>query len=135
METDRNGVSAHVVTATIMCCSTDFLGNDLTRSDNRHLKFAYLFPQSVKNHYFCSDPIRVDPICPQPRLAAGDAHRGGHGHALPVGNPLGAAGDPQAAGLGHYDIIYYVTSSYSVISSRDHKYFVDSIYEFSILKY
>ena len=28
---------------------------------------AYLFPQSVKIHYFCSGPIRVDPICPQPR--------------------------------------------------------------------
>ena len=26
---------------------------------------AYLFPQSVKNHYFCSGPISVDPICPQ----------------------------------------------------------------------
>ena len=29
---------------------------------------ASLFPQSVKHHYFCSDPIGVDPICPQPRL-------------------------------------------------------------------
>ena len=27
---------------------------------------AYLFPQSVKIHYFCSSPISVDPICPQP---------------------------------------------------------------------
>ena len=28
---------------------------------------AYLFPQSVKtHHYFCSGPISVDPICPQP---------------------------------------------------------------------
>ena len=26
---------------------------------------AYLFPQSVKIHYFCSGPISVDPICPQ----------------------------------------------------------------------
>ena len=31
---------------------------------------AYLFPQSVKMHYFCSGPIRADPICPQPRLSA-----------------------------------------------------------------
>ena len=23
------------------------------------------FPQSVKKHYFCRDPISVDPICPQ----------------------------------------------------------------------
>ena len=28
---------------------------------------AYLFPQSVRIHYFCSGPISVDPICPQPR--------------------------------------------------------------------
>ena len=27
---------------------------------------AYLFPQSVKTHYFCSGPISADPICPQP---------------------------------------------------------------------
>ena len=30
---------------------------------------AYLFPQSVKIHYFCSGPISVDPICPQPTMA------------------------------------------------------------------
>ena len=28
---------------------------------------AYLFPQSVEIHYFCSGPINVDRICPQPR--------------------------------------------------------------------
>ena len=27
---------------------------------------AYLFPQSVKSHYFCSGPISADPIRPQP---------------------------------------------------------------------
>ena len=27
---------------------------------------VYLFPQSVKNVCFCSGPISVDPICPQP---------------------------------------------------------------------
>ena len=27
---------------------------------------SYLIPQSVKIHYFCSGPISVDPICPQP---------------------------------------------------------------------
>ena len=27
---------------------------------------AYLFPQSTKTHYFCSGPVSVDPICPQP---------------------------------------------------------------------
>ena len=28
---------------------------------------AYLFPKSIEIHYFCSIPISVDPICPQPR--------------------------------------------------------------------
>ena len=28
---------------------------------------AYIFPKSVKMHYFCSGPISVDPICPQPK--------------------------------------------------------------------
>ena len=33
------------------------------------------FPQSVRINYFCSGPISVDPICPQPSgLAAGDWH-------------------------------------------------------------
>ena len=30
---------------------------------------AYLFPQSIRIRYFCSGPIRVDPICPQPKPA------------------------------------------------------------------
>ena len=49
----------------------------------RHfLAGAYLFPQSVKLHYFCSGPISVDPICPQPSVlptvscAASQAQRG-----------------------------------------------------------
>ena len=29
---------------------------------------AHLFPQSVKIHHFCSGPISVDPICPQPHI-------------------------------------------------------------------
>ena len=27
---------------------------------------AYLFPQSVRIHYFCSGPISVGPVCPPP---------------------------------------------------------------------
>ena len=27
---------------------------------------AHLFPQFVKIHYFCSGPVSVEPICPQP---------------------------------------------------------------------
>ena len=28
---------------------------------------GHFFPQPVKTHYFCSGPINVEPICPQPR--------------------------------------------------------------------
>ena len=28
--------------------------------------WAYLFPQSIKIHHFCSGPVSADPICPQP---------------------------------------------------------------------
>ena len=31
--------------------------------------WAYLVPHSVKIHDFCSGPISVDPICPQPNAA------------------------------------------------------------------
>ena len=30
---------------------------------------VYLFPQSVKVHYFCSDPMSIGPICLQPMPA------------------------------------------------------------------
>ena len=43
----------------------DFLGANLSKS----VKFTNLFPQPVQIHDFCSDPISVDPICPQPRSA------------------------------------------------------------------
>ena len=33
---------------------------------------AYLFPQSVEIHYFCSGPISVDLICPQPESVEPD---------------------------------------------------------------
>ena len=31
---------------------------------------AYLFHESVKISYFCSGPISIDPICPQPKVSA-----------------------------------------------------------------
>ena len=46
-----------------LCFSRDLLGTNLSK----YVNIAYLFTQSVKNSYFCSDPISVDPICPQPR--------------------------------------------------------------------
>ena len=49
----------------ISCFLTEVLfgATNLSKSVN----CAYLFPQSISNYYFCSDPISVDPICPQPR--------------------------------------------------------------------
>ena len=38
---------------------------DICTSDRAHL-----FPQSVKLSFFCSGPISVEPICPQPSLCA-----------------------------------------------------------------
>ena len=41
---------------------------------------AYLFPQTVKIHYFCSGPMSVDPMCPQLNSVApveSDANCGG----------------------------------------------------------
>ena len=68
---------------------------------------ACLFPQSVKFHYFCSGPISVDPICPQPRhprpgrerAEAGrreGGHRGHHARHLLLGRP----GQDQQVGAG-----------------------------------
>ena len=48
---------------------------------------AYLFPQSVNNNYFCSGPISVDPICPQPNQLKGDTvHPQGY-HFVPTTTP------------------------------------------------
>ena len=37
--------------------------------------WSYLFRQSVKIHYFCSGPIRADPICPQANPCLHDCER------------------------------------------------------------
>ena len=37
---------------------------------------AYLFPQPVKIHYFCSGPMSVDPTCPRPNPAGPDSPTG-----------------------------------------------------------
>ena len=51
----------------ILCFLTEGLSG-YSRSPTFISSRAYLFPQSVKMHYFCSGPISVDPICPQPNL-------------------------------------------------------------------
>ena len=72
-----NGVSTSGVTANLMLLTETFWVLPLTFVYFPESARAYLFPQSVKKHYFCSGPISVDPICPQPR----------HRVALPVHVP------------------------------------------------
>ena len=58
-----NGVSANGVAANFMfCCLLPLTYFYLPKSAR-----AYLFPQHLKVHDFCSGPSSVDPICPQPR--------------------------------------------------------------------
>ena len=58
-----NGVSTSGVTANVMFFDRYFFGYQSVKSDD----LVYLFAQSVKHLYFCSDPISVDLISPQPR--------------------------------------------------------------------
>ena len=54
---------------------------------------AYLSSKSVKIHYFCSGPISVDPICPQPREARPSgraASSGFRGSRVPSSSPASA---------------------------------------------
>ena len=63
-----NGVSAYGVTASFMFFDTGtFCALPLTYSYLFKRARAYLFPQSVKIHYFCICTVSVDLICPQPR--------------------------------------------------------------------
>ena len=64
------GVSTHGVTANFMFLDrVTFWVLPLTYVCLPKSARANLFPQSVKIHYFCSSPISVDPICPQPKHA------------------------------------------------------------------
>ena len=65
-----NGVSTSGVTANFMFFDRGtFSVLLLTNFDIPKSARAYQFPKSVKIHYFCSGPISVDPICPQPTNA------------------------------------------------------------------
>ena len=64
-----NGVSTNGITAFFMLFDGLFgyqsvkIGQRMSKAIN----LTYFFTQSIKMHYFCSDPISVDPICPQPK--------------------------------------------------------------------
>ena len=65
-----NGVSSSWVIANFMFLTEGlFWLCPLTYFNIPKSARAYLFPQSIKHHYFCSGPISVDPICPQPHQA------------------------------------------------------------------
>ena len=66
-----NGVSTPGVTATFISFdSGTFWVLPLTYFYLPKSARPYLCPHSHKIHYFCSGPISVDPICPQPRHRA-----------------------------------------------------------------
>ena len=84
-----NGVSANGVTANFMLFDRGtFWVLSLTCFCLPKSARAYLFPQSVKVHYFCGGPISADPICPQPRR--GHRHRQRRGAVLPQRGVAGA---------------------------------------------
>ena len=63
-----NGVSTNGVTAFVVFCDGGtFFVLPLPYFYLPKSARAYLFPRSVKMRYFCSGPISVDPICPQPK--------------------------------------------------------------------
>ena len=66
-----NGVSTHGATANfrVLFDRGTFFGLPLIYFYLPKSARAYLFPQSVRTHYFCSGPVCVDPICPQPRVS------------------------------------------------------------------
>ena len=62
-----NGVSTDGVTADLMFLDRGtFWVLPLTYIYLPQSARTYIFPQSVKIHYFCSGLISADPICPQP---------------------------------------------------------------------
>ena len=62
-----NGVSANGVSEFCVFDGGTFWVLPLTYFYLPKRARAYLFPESVKIGYFCSGPISVDPICPQPK--------------------------------------------------------------------
>ena len=64
---------------------------------------AYLFPQSIKIHYFCSGPISVDPICPHPTRCRASSTRHTSWCARRRSPPPGAAWAAARSSCFHYE--------------------------------
>ena len=63
------GVSTDGVTANFVFFDRGTFWVPICQNLSKSDKFAaYLFPQSVRMHYFCSDHISVDPTCPQRKV-------------------------------------------------------------------
>ena len=65
-----NRVSTDGVAASFMFFVGTFWAFPLTYFYLHKSARAYLFPRSFKTHNFCSDPISVDPIRPQPNIVS-----------------------------------------------------------------
>ena len=96
-----DGVSANGVTANFMVLDRGtFWALPLTCFYVPRSARAYLFPQSVERIYFCSGPISVDPICPQPKAGRLAPQPRKHLHLRPgllrVVHPLPEPGDGAA---------------------------------------
>ena len=78
-ERGTNGVSTYGVTANFMMLFDrgTFWELPLTYFYLPKSARVYLFPQSIKIHYFRIGPISADPIYPQPREATGGMRRQG----------------------------------------------------------
>ena len=61
-----NGVSSNVVAANAISFDRCTFWVPICQTLSKAYNCAYLFTKSVKIHYFCSDPMSVDPIRPQP---------------------------------------------------------------------
>ena len=56
------------------------------------------FPRSVKTHHFCSGPISVDPICPQPNPAHGGVSEADSGSSSSSGSSTPCASGARVGG-------------------------------------
>ena len=97
-----NGVRTNGVTANFsFCCRGTFWVLPLTYLYLPKSARAYLFP-ICQIHYFCSGPISVDPICPQPIFSL-----------LAPRGAVAARSFADAAGI--YIYIYVYTNTYTML--------------------
>ena len=72
-----NGVTANFMffdrgTSWVPICQHLSTSVNIRQHPSTSVNSAYLSTQYIKQHYFCSYPISVDPVCPQPSNANSD---------------------------------------------------------------